>query len=324
VHDLDLEPAGSFEGVLEEGERLVCFGIGLDGGALALAVPAADADAPFVHDDEPHATFPRPRADRPYTASVLHVNAARAERFPLEHVTATFPRIQLLPDGEILVVGTRSGFHADGSYDLNATVFGPDGGRRREFLLGDGIQDVQATPRGQIWVSYFDEGVFGNFGWGQEWSRPPVGAAGLIRWTSEGGVTWTYAPPPGAGRIVDCYALNVADDAAWAYYYDGFPLVRVDQDGSRTAWRTPVAGAHAFALGDGCALFHGGYRDEKDRCVLVDFDEGTLVERVRIRLLLPSGVPAVGRPVIGRGRYLHVFDGPRWLRTGADAASRAV
>jgi hypothetical protein len=32
---------------------------------------------------------------------------------------------------------------------------------KREFLLGDGIEDVQTDRKGHIWVAYFDEGVFG-------------------------------------------------------------------------------------------------------------------------------------------------------------------
>jgi hypothetical protein len=29
-------------------------------------------------------------------------------------------------------------------------------------MLGDGIDDLQATAAGDIWVSYFGEGVFGD------------------------------------------------------------------------------------------------------------------------------------------------------------------
>ena len=38
---------------------------------------------------------------------------------------------------------------------------------------------MQVDSLGRIWVSYADEGVYGNFGWGQP-GPPPVGAAGLV------------------------------------------------------------------------------------------------------------------------------------------------
>jgi hypothetical protein len=49
----------------------------------------------------------------------------------------------------------------------------------RTFTIGDGVQDVRTTPGGDVWVSYFDEGVFGNY----RWSPPgpePIGAPGLV------------------------------------------------------------------------------------------------------------------------------------------------
>ncbi len=67
----------------------------------------------------------------------------------------------------------RAELRKDGTYDLNGRVFGPDGALRREFLLGDGIQDVQTTAEGDIWVSRFDEGVYGNLGWGGRGDDPP-------------------------------------------------------------------------------------------------------------------------------------------------------
>lgn len=217
--DVELEEIGTFEAVLEEDERLVSYGIGPGGDAVGLAVRAVDAAAPFAYDEQPGwATFPKPRAEHAYMAAVVHVSGSDADRV-LDSVTTTFPKIQPLPDGEILLVGTRAERRPDGSHDLNASVLGPDGMRRREFLLGDGIEDVQTTADGRIWVSYFDEGVFGNFGWGEPGGPAPIGAPGLVRWLSDGTVDWSYEAPPGLEEIADCYALNVAGDAVWACYY---------------------------------------------------------------------------------------------------------
>jgi hypothetical protein len=129
----------------------------------------------------------------------------------------------------------------------------------------------------------------------------------------DGTVEWEYKPPPGVDEIADCYALNVSNDAAWACYYTEFPVVRVGRD-DVAWWASPIQGARALAIADGFAAFYGGYRDGKHRCVLLEFDESELAERALIQLLLPSGAPVAGQPVIGRGSFLHLFDGPHWYR----------
>ena len=55
--------------------------------------------------------------------------------------------------------------------DRNAHVYEADGTPAYSFHAGDAIADVEATERGSIWVSYFDEGVFGH---------TPLGQAGLV------------------------------------------------------------------------------------------------------------------------------------------------
>jgi len=82
-------------------------------------------------------------------------------------------------------------------------IYGFDGALRRTTTFGDGIADVQTTTRGDIWVSYFDEGVFGNYGWGYDEASTPIGAPGLVRFDRQGSVLWSYHPPPGVGTIDD-------------------------------------------------------------------------------------------------------------------------
>ena len=67
--------------------------------------------------------------------------------------------------------------YESGKYDLNAKVFDRSGNQIREFLLGDGIQNVYVTKGNKIWTSYFDEGVYGNYGW-----EVPIGRNGLRAW----------------------------------------------------------------------------------------------------------------------------------------------
>jgi hypothetical protein len=76
----------------------------------------------------------------------------------------TIHDVQPLPRGELLLVCCRSHYRAPRDFDKNGRVYGPDGELARELLLGDGIATVQTTDSGLIWTSFFDEGVFGNYG----------------------------------------------------------------------------------------------------------------------------------------------------------------
>lgn len=142
------------------------------------------------------------------------------------------PFVQPLPGDKVLVVGARSGWRPEGA-DRNAVIYDAEGRTVAEDVLGDGIEHVLTTTAGDIWVGYFDEGIFGNYGWGLRGPRP-VGSCGLIRFSSALQPAWHF-PPKGATSISDCYALNVTDDEVWTCYYTGFPVVRI-RDGLLTAW----------------------------------------------------------------------------------------
>jgi len=282
--------------------------------AVCLAVHEADREALFAQHSQPGwATFPKPRAEHRYEASVLVHDGRNVRRTAIEDDTS-FPHVQPMPNGEILLVGARCQRLPDGSAQLNARVYGPDGQLRHEFCLGDGIEDVQATLDGNVWVSYFDEGIYGNFGWGGPDGQEPLGAAGLVRFDAEGREEWQYRPPDGVGAIDDCYALNVADGMTWAYYYSNFPLVRIDPAGNVDVWRTDVHGARAFAICEDQVLFYGGYKEERQRCTLWRIGDGEVMDPRELRLIVPSGDRFQGTRLVGRGSILHAFDGPIWYQ----------
>ncbi|MFI7578403.1 hypothetical protein [Micromonospora sp. NPDC049497] len=60
---------------------------------------------------------------------------------------------------------------------------------------------------GKLWVGYFDEGVYGNFGWGGP-GPAPIGATGIARFTETLHPEWHF-PTDDLSPIDDCYALNV-------------------------------------------------------------------------------------------------------------------
>ena len=132
------------------------------------------------------------------------------------------------PFGEgCLLAGAWCRRGADGP-EANAVVVDGKGRVERAFTIGDGVQDVRVTARGDVWVSYFDEGVFRGPGEDRSDSEPS-GESGLVRFDPHGVVRFTYdhAAAP-TEPIYDAYATNVDEDgAAWVYFYSQFPIVRV-------------------------------------------------------------------------------------------------
>jgi hypothetical protein len=172
----------------------------------------------------------------------------------------------------------------------------------REILLGDGIATVQATSEGVIWTSYFDEGVFGNFGW-----QDPIGASGLVAWDSAGNKVYEFQPGAGLESICDCYALNVeSDEDVWCYYYTEFPLVRLHCRRIHSSWRIPVGGSDAFAVSEECALFRGVCED-RDTYQLFSLCPDSVAKLVaKIELRDQQGTKLVANRAVGRADSIHL------------------
>ncbi len=223
-----------------------------------------------------------------------------------------FPSIQPLPEGEILLVGARCHFR-NGDPEQNAVVFNQSGVVNRRFVLGDGINSVQTTSDGAIWVSYFDEGIFGNYGWNK-----PMGASGLVCFDTNGRIIWEFEPPSSVDTMADCYALNVATDAVWACDYTDFPLVSIDSNECVRAWKNSVGGASALATDGRRVALWGGYGDKHSRFVLQEIADDRLRNETELPIGFPDGISAVATQVIGRGKSLHTFVETSWLTFALD------
>jgi hypothetical protein len=298
------------------GRHWASAGVGLDGGAVFLL--ARDEDVPAL-DSRFTSVFGAPfrasRTRRRLPAELLFHDGTNSWEIALDAVTVAHPHVQPLPDGEILLVGARCRRHRDSTVERNAHVYGPDGALRRELVFGDGIQDVQVASSGDIWVSYFDDGIFGNYGWGGRVSAQPVGRSGLVCFDARGNATWEFAPVAGLHMMADCYALNVARNVVWAYYYTEFPLVRIGAGRAIRWWSTPIRGARALAVDGRRVLLCGGYAPDRGRCVLAELRDGNGVTTVdEYRFVLSDGLPIDGVRVIGRGPVLHAFTEDAWYQ----------
>ncbi len=310
--EAEFEVVGDFTAGLHADERICAFSVGPNGEAIALALDRANAKAPFATWEQTGwATFPQTRAVNTYEAAVLIHNGSTVTRTDLRDIDTTFPRLQTLPGSEILIVGARSQHRSDGTYDLNARVFGLEGGRlRREFLLGDGINDVQTTRDGRIWVAYGDEGIFGNFGWSEPGGPRAVGARGLVRFDSTAQMEWEYRSPRGR-EVADCYALNVGNDEVWIYYYEGYWMAQISKEDHVRTWHTPINGAQAIAISNRAALLYGA---GPELFLMTKFNRFGRLGRPAAVAVAEPAVPIDREYVIGRGPVIHALSGTSWLQ----------
>jgi hypothetical protein len=132
----------------------------------------------------------------------------------------------------------------------NAIGYDRAGQTRIVLNLGDASNDVQTTPGGKIWVSYFDEGVYGS----------GVGSQnGLVCFNATGRPIFKYfefAEKNKLPFIDDCYAINVVDeDEIWISYYSAFPLISIRDFKLHQSWNEFGSMGHAFGVFKGVVIF---------------------------------------------------------------------
>ena len=191
-------------------------------------------------------------------------------------------------DDHLLLIAGRT----KGTSDCNARLFTRDGALVREFDVGDAIQHVDVTANGELFVSYFDEGM-----------GTPLGDQGLNQFDLDGNQVWGYNRQVSEDlEIFDCYAMNIEDaNSVYVCPYTEFHVVRsgihreVEDMG-----KAPIAGARALAISDRYVLFFGGYDNRRGL---------TLASRDRLRKKrhkLTGSVPETLETVFGRGPNLYL------------------
>lgn len=176
---------------------------------------------------------------------VFHLLNGETTKINIPLVSSSFDYAQPL-DENWLLVSARTDDEDD--YIRNATIFDVQGNTLNTFSFGDAIQDVQTTKNSDIWVSYFDENM----------------DSGLNSFNNQGLQTFNYIDfVKQTGNkvpfIADCYALNVTSESTNIYYYDDFPIVKLNNKGFEIFHNVPVEGSHAFAIMNDHVLFSHDY-----------------------------------------------------------------
>lgn len=288
-----------------------------DGSLLFLSIEPAGGGAVRERYASGAGSFPKPRMDeaRRFRLSVWR-GPGPLLTIDLPGLDLTFPVVDMLPDGKILIVGTRCAWRAPEDYDLNGSIFDPETGKVSRILLGDGISGARVDALGRIWVAYFDEGVFGNLGWGGP-GPTPVGAAGLACFAETGEKIWEY-PTESEDMIADCYALNVSGSEATIFTYPDFPICRISKEFEISRWKTGLGGCGAVAVSKDEALFSGQYNDPLDIAYLGRFEADGQMHTRQVQLVLPDGSPRPKGQLLGRGEHLYFFDALSVYRASLD------
>jgi hypothetical protein len=200
---------------------------------------------------------------------------------------------QPLPDRKWLLIEGR----APRDRSPNAGVFGEKGQIVSSLFLGDGIENVQVSAAGDIWVGYFDEGIFGG---GQ------LERSGLVCFDPQGNpklqfmpdIADSYAMPP----IDDLYALNVCRNGeTWCCYYSNFPLVKLKGIKFEQAWTDfPKKAVRAFAIHGNQLLMVPAYQNTGP-LYLCDLKKNSIEE---VQLTQSDGQPLEFDLTVGRDSTL--------------------
>ncbi len=295
-----------------EGDVALSFSLSPAGEAVILWASALDAARLRGRDPRKGGGSPRRILASPavvrVTIDVAGSPQARRVR-SLPDVRPCFPSAHAMPGDALLLVGARAAYRS-GAPEHNAHLYGADDRLVRAACVGDGVQNVATTASGAIWIGYFDEGVFGNYGWGEP-GIDPVGAPGLNRFDEALALVWSHPRP---GEIVDCYALTITgEDCAICPYVD-WPIQRISLQGRAESWRnTAATGARALVCSGPAAALVGGYSDERHRVIAGALAGEQFRPAAATGLLTLEEEPTpIATSLCGRDGVLHAFGAGGW------------
>lgn len=192
--------------------------------------------------------------ERNFKYDIYHFNNDQVQTYTISLVRKLFNHIQRINEGWLLADS-----RADDENIRNATIFDDYGNSMSSFHLGDGIENLQVSESGDIWVGYFDEGVYGQ----------TVGESGLSCFNSKGKQIFTFTDfsmeKKDIPSIDDCYALNVvSNNEIYCYYYSDFPLLNIKNMSEYRIYNNfKIKGSNAFVVWKEQVLFGPTYSNDK-------------------------------------------------------------
>ena len=281
-----------------------CGTISLVGGHVASFNPGPDGLLyVLVCTGEPDRNRIKRDQSRDWHVLAFHTDGQSSEIL-IQNQRQNFDLVQPLQNG--LLLGTRRCKYAGEATEANGCLFDNRGQLVGRILLGDGIEDLQTTTSDEVWVSYSDEGIYGNFGW-----RKPIGNDGLLRFNLEGKICFRFEGAAGLGPIDDCYCLNVVSEReAWCYYYSQFSIVQIRDDRIAHYWACPVRSSKRLAVWGNSLAMQDGYESDDWRLLEVTGAD-VAVEEEAITFRTPEGLPLAAKCARARGSAI-------WFVVGED------
>lgn len=125
------------------------------------------------------------------------------------------------------------------------------------FNGGEAFEEIVVGKEG-IWISYFDEGIFGN----------GISTEGLVLFNMTGNILFRYhSDLLNSSEIADCYALSKGKGATvWIFPYTDFPLVEINsKERTVRSYSVPelLHGSHALCIRGRYAYFFDPYNSNQ-------------------------------------------------------------
>ncbi len=274
--DLAAPPASSVVDVppLPAGWQPINHAI-LANGTLAVMATDVDLTAERQRLEESDAAYPPSRLRalaETGTAQIWTLTLSEwtlGPTFPLEATFAFFDRFS---DSSWIVVG------APGLGAANARVISSEGAVINRFSLGRGIKEVMIDAANRIWVTWLDEGIYGNDDWNAAGQGSPPSTNGVACFYPSGAVAFIPQWPDIPGAVVECYSLNVSHSGVWVCPYTDFPIVQFIENKPSRWWQNPLRGCTAIAVDGSLVLLAGGYFSQENRMALLVLDQNARCE----------------------------------------------
>lgn len=188
--------------------------------------------------------------------------------------------------GNFLLASARCQYTSELNIEKNVSIINNQGEIINRFVAGDGIQDIKIFED-NIWISYFDEGVYGNYGW-----DIPHGRNGLVCLDFNGNHVYQYEPVANHEHIDDCYSMTLdVEGNPWFYYYSEFCLCHKGPEGL-VYYNPNVSGSSNLLVSDTYIMMDRGY-NKKSEYVL--YDKSNLKQKSSFTFTSEN------RPIIERG-----------------------